>query len=624
MDFSEINNSMFGVSNYLEDSYFLDILQSNKDREMYTKVEVLDWKERVIGHIQGLATGGNIAIDASSSVRRTCSLSMVVDETTIDVTDISGLIGLNRKIKVYVGLRNTVSGYLDKYGEVIWFPMGVFVLTQGAVRHDTSTNTLNITAQDKMCLLNGEVGGVLQAPVDFASYNQIKEDGKIETIFNVLYDIVRTSVIQYGGENPAKVIVMDVPDEVRKAMDITLGANERIWVDLDTGDSYKQDTPPSGNRRLMELTQTSNRLGYDYVPFTIPNKELLKQAGDTVTSVLDSITGILGNYEYYYDVNGNFIFREIRNHLNQTYKPYYETTSGDYVANFSQNGVFYSFVDKDTISSFSNTPDWSNIKNDFIIWGTKDIPGSDAKRPIMYRVAIDDLPFIGSPGIPWQQQLLDYDKQIPNGLAKSPYYPELSAKWEKHKDSGSEWVYDPETGDFNEDSSFYLDFIDTGSDLGKFSVDNIGRRTKVVVDENVKLLYPLKSSDVVIEYQEEEETVEDFNNRIQETYSNLSADIVKVYNSNTGKPIIKSKVQGAVVLKDAFSTVRELLFAHSTMNEVINISCLPLYNFDVNVKIEAEDNKSNISGYYMVRSVSIPLSIEGQMSISGIRATNRI
>jgi hypothetical protein len=43
-------------------------------------------------------------------------------------------------------------------------------------------------------------------------------------------------------------------------------------------------------------------------PMTYPG-ELVKKAGETVTSLLDSIISTLGNiYEYFYDVDGRFIF----------------------------------------------------------------------------------------------------------------------------------------------------------------------------------------------------------------------------------------------------------------------------------------------------------------------------
>jgi hypothetical protein len=36
---------------------------------------------------------------------------------------------------------------------------------------------------------------------------------------------------------------------------------------------------------------------------------LIANAGETVVSILDKIKNILGNYEYFYDINGNFVFQ---------------------------------------------------------------------------------------------------------------------------------------------------------------------------------------------------------------------------------------------------------------------------------------------------------------------------
>ena len=55
--------------------------------------------------------------------------------------------------------------------------------------------------------------------------------------------------------------------------------------------------------------------GYKETDFTYPG-ELVLDAGDTVTSLLDKIVDVLGNFEYFYDVNGRFIFQEIKNYLN--------------------------------------------------------------------------------------------------------------------------------------------------------------------------------------------------------------------------------------------------------------------------------------------------------------------
>lgn len=633
MDFLEMYNYP-----YMSDTNFLDLLHLQRQRTLMSKIIVLDWQERHVGEVQGLVVDGSLSADANSTVRRTCSLTMVVNEDTVDITGMTGLVGLNRKIKIFVGVRNDIQGYKEKYGDIIWFPMGIFVMTQSSIRHDVSSNTISLSVQDKMCLLNGEVSGVLQNPVDFAKYEQIGEDGERESHYNQLYDIIRTAVIQFGQEDPSKVIISDLPLEVRKSMTYT--GTKDIFVDTVTGQHYNTDAP--GRTRVKK----GENFGFKMEPFTVPSKELMKQAGDTITSVLDDLVGILGNYEYFYDIEGNFVFQEIKNYLNTANKPYYELENGDYAANFSDNGLFYSFIDKENVASYANNPDWSNIKNDFVVWGTSE--GDDnTSYPISYHVAIDDVPYNqeyydnGTP-VPWQQTILNYESN--NGRYQSPYYQELIAKWPRteYNKQTNQWVYDNDTKEWNENSAYYLDLISTNSEVGKYSVSNIGRRTKVVVDENVKLMYPPIVKDMRIVFQDDfvNQTVsiptividEQGNEQVkvmvvdafEYEIENLKKQGIKFLKVMSEDSTLKSNITGAKILKDAFSKIRELLFLHSTMNEVVNINCIPLYFFDVNKKIEASDKSADINGFYMVRSFNLPLSVDGQMSITTIRATSRL
>jgi hypothetical protein len=52
-----------------------------------------------------------------------------------------------------------------------------------------------------------------------------------------------------------------------------------------------------------------------------------------------------------------------------------------------------------------------------------------------------------------------------------------------------------------------------------------------------------------------------------------------------------------------------------TLNESITITALPIYWLEPNRKIEVEDNDSRIYGEYMIKSISIPLTYNGTMSI---------
>lgn len=586
---------MFG-NEFLNDKDFLKMLENHPIKEQHIKIEVLDFKERPISEIQGKCTSGSISIDGASSMRRTCNFTMIVDNETFDLTNVESLISINKKIRVHVGYTNFIRNY-QFYGNTIWFPLGIYVVQAPTISHGVSDSTISITAKDKMCLLNGECAGTLPAPVSLHD-RLIRESEDVTKVEMVpIYDIIREAVIHLGGEDPSKVIINDVPLEIKKVFRY-VGA-EPIYFD----GSGNQVT--SGDPSAVRVINSQDLAGYDWVKFTYPG-ELIKQAGDSVASILDSIKGVLGNYEYFYDVDGNFIFQEMKNYLNTSYTPITELNTGDYAINFGESYHAYSFKDSNIITSYNNTPNYQNIKNDFIVWG-KRISPSGAQIPIRYHVAIDDIPQ-NTEGKPWQVFLYEYGERAEtNGTDPGYYYRELKGEIPK--------LYDFDKNDWKiKDSSsmdFFLDFIDSNSELGKFSVNTIGRRTKVVVDDQVTTLYRPDTPDYII---------------LEKSSPGL-ADKIAHFNKIGQKYFITDEMKKytyATSGKDAFGIIRDLIFQHTTYSESITISALPLYNLEPNVRIEVEDKKSNIYGDYIIKSISLPLTNDGTMSVSATRATNRL
>ena len=106
---------------HLNDSQFLKEFQNLKVKEQFLKIELLDFNENPIQEIQGKCITGTLSIDGASSMRRTCSFSMLADEETYDITNIDNILSLNKKFKLYIGYTNSLSEY-SHYGEKIWFP----------------------------------------------------------------------------------------------------------------------------------------------------------------------------------------------------------------------------------------------------------------------------------------------------------------------------------------------------------------------------------------------------------------------------------------------------------------------------------------------------------------------
>jgi hypothetical protein len=91
---------------------------------------------------------------------------------------------------------------------------------------------------------------------------------------------------------------------------------------------------------------------------------------------------------------------------------------------------------------------------------------------------------------------------VSNSVYDNYYDSELIAEWRnlynpmnKNWDAMNHWNPDV----FNDPGSinFWLDFIDTSSALGKYSIKNIGRRTKVVNNNDIKTVYNSEVPDVV-------------------------------------------------------------------------------------------------------------------------------
>ena len=104
------------------DKDFLKQLDQYPHHHTLAKIVSLTLDEYPIEEISGKVTNGSINVDGTSSVRRTCSLTMVASD--IEINDYYW--GLNTKFAMYVGVENHID---SKYPDIIWFKQGIFVIS---------------------------------------------------------------------------------------------------------------------------------------------------------------------------------------------------------------------------------------------------------------------------------------------------------------------------------------------------------------------------------------------------------------------------------------------------------------------------------------------------------------
>lgn len=626
---------------YLLNDTFLKKIDKQRVQMLYIKVILLTWQENTIGEIEGIVTGGGLNVDGSSALRRTGSLSFTPINEDVSYDSLTSKFAINKKIKILFGIKNEQSDEQYPISEypIVWFPQGVFYITGCSISHSIDNITVSLNIIDKMGGLNGKIGGTLPASVEFDKKTYWDSENQIDVTEKVImYDIIMEAVNHWGDEQLGKILIGDLLKRTKKVLtwDKTLinhpigknsmenaeqykfwidtaQLNRTNWIDPDTqelvDDAWKVDisiaiNSPIGEGVAWKAYTGFGAVGYELTDFTYPG-ELVGKQGTAVTEILDKVKNALGNYEYFYDVDGNFRFQEIKNYLNTSLSSaltaqlkkeysdienesrtsdtvyYYDRNITDnnsrYIVDRTRGKVAYDFSDCELVVSFNNNPDYDNIKNDFIIWGKKK-NASGGSIPFRYHLTIDQKPPYG--GIYYAekveekagtgddeyvanryfrnfvQKTLDntYDtlptatkelfntyaicedtdkcykcintgtdtyewEELVNSVkyiakdwrtelffqgvaayqnATDPgyYYAELANEWPKLYDlENAHYLTEIQTTP--EKMEYFLDFIDTSASIGKYSVSQIGRRTKVIEDDSINCLFEPETPDLV-------------------------------------------------------------------------------------------------------------------------------
>ena len=380
---------------YLSDQDFLLELDNDHNKEQYVKITILDFAENDIEEIQGRVTQGNITIDGNSNVRRTCSLTVILDERINNLTTTKNLLSINKKVRIELGFTNKSKNPKWKDFNIIWFPLGIYLIIFPNITHDINGLTVSLQLKDKMCLLNGEIGGIIPAATTFHEYETLDESGNIVISNPTIFQIIQELVNHFGCEQLGKIIINDIPQRIKQVMR-WLGSSP-IWIRKDwTNVLIDVEGPDKDHEDEYEKFEYGEDVGYILTDFTYPG-ELISSPGENVCTILDKIKTTLGNYEYFYDVYGNFVFQEIKNYLNTTKSTVdlNNLNANDYLLDMSKGKSVYQFNDGNLITSYSNTPQYNLIKNDFVVWGKK-TSASGIELPIRYHLAIDKKPLIGN------------------------------------------------------------------------------------------------------------------------------------------------------------------------------------------------------------------------------------
>ena len=654
-----------GDYEYLYNQDFLVELDQQQNHTQYIKLTVLTMQNTPIGTIEGKATGGSISVNGSSAIRRTGSLSMIADESNYRITELSNIIYMNKKVSVEVGFKNNLNQYTEY--DIIWLPLGIFVMSGANIQKNNSGINISLTLKDQMSLLNGENGGtfettVIHSPIAIEKIDEVTREIKEEAI--LYYKLIYELVTKWGHIPPELIIIEDVPLTINNIVrwnnsqnvNITSTDGNTIHLELNKDGEYKKG-------------QSVGFLETDFV--YSQDTDLVSNAGESVASTLDKIKMALGNYEYFFDEKGFFHFQKIKDYLTKGQGLQYLSDAFELKYATAQQNSVYDFSKSNLITSYSNAPQWENIKNDFVVQGKN----SDI-IPIIYHLIIDNIPQKVS-GNKYYQRYNDafgvtrwvYGQDINNPiLLEKKQYAQLVCeknKWEYtdvsvFNDSlnldWADWrimayfysienpslyfysqelieeipnIYDFSQNPIQDENTlkysfpyregvtpntvkYWIDIINNDS-LNKFKVVNIGKRTKVITDDKINCMFEPFFPNVCFIEASMPNTSD-----LRKKYKALGQAFYQLPSSEFGNIAIDS------TSTSAYDCLRAQLHTILSFNESVSIGIVPIYHLEPNTRITIEDKDTNIYGDYIIKSFTLPLAANGQMTIQCTKAIEMI
>ena len=206
-----------------------------------------------------------------------------------------------------------------------------------------------------------------------------KEDDTVYT--NMLFmDSDMTFYYDKNNKLHTAVKLQDIPDEDYEQLVDSFGYQHdpKVLYD-DDGQGY-----------CLTKIQYGDTAGYRPTELTYAG-DLIANVGESITSVLDKIKNMLVEFEYFYDVEGRFVFQKKQSFTSTLWSPTEDGTEEIQSGLLWSGAAAYTFSGGELVTAFNNNPNLSNLKNDFSIWGER-TGISGANIPIHLRYAIDVKP----------------------------------------------------------------------------------------------------------------------------------------------------------------------------------------------------------------------------------------
>jgi len=127
-------------------------------RTLYIRISLYSSELKKLDEIQGVVLSGNIDMQYDSPIRKSCSISLAVKDSSFLIGE-DRKIWVNKIININIGIKNIL---LD---EIVWFNKGFYYIDSPNLKYNSKTKELSFKGLDQMCNLNGTLRGKLETKI---------------------------------------------------------------------------------------------------------------------------------------------------------------------------------------------------------------------------------------------------------------------------------------------------------------------------------------------------------------------------------------------------------------------------------------------------------------------------
>lgn len=145
----------------------LDIVNQNT-KELFAKIELLNKEYKVIYSLEGNLISDSFSISTESNVRRTYSIDLVVDDTSLLIGQ-DKKIWMDKYIRPYVGIKSL------RTKEIVWYSKGIYTMLDSSYSFEATSRKLSLSCSDLMSELNGDRNGTIVGKTTIGEGENVRE-----------------------------------------------------------------------------------------------------------------------------------------------------------------------------------------------------------------------------------------------------------------------------------------------------------------------------------------------------------------------------------------------------------------------------------------------------------------